>query len=130
MGCRSDLLHASAGLIRPACPGLTWMVDQSVGRPCPPSLPVTSMAILIFSRCSGSSSRLSVSLGPPDDAQLGINEASVVHPGRYGYVSSVMSAPFDLVESIISTSSGARPLFSSKLSVACVRSANQLSLHV
>lgn len=42
-------------------------------------------------------------------------------------MSSEMSAPSDRAESIIPSSSGARPLFSEKLSVAWVRSAKASS---
>jgi hypothetical protein len=90
--------------------------------PCPPSHPVSSTATLMRSRVSGSASRFNVSAGPPDEAQLGIRAASVVHPGRYGYVSRVTSMPAASFSSIMDIRSGALPLFSEKLSVACVRS--------
>jgi hypothetical protein len=63
---------------------LTSIVSQSIGTPWPPSQPVSSIAVLMRSRVSGSRSLFSVSAGPPLLAQLGMRAASVVHPGRYG----------------------------------------------
>jgi hypothetical protein len=65
-----------------SAPRLTWISSQFVGIPCPPSHPVTSIAILIFSLAASSSILRRVSAGPPADAQLGNNDASVVHPGK------------------------------------------------
>src|SRR6478672_3491802 len=65
-----------------------------------------------------SSSALS---GPPDIAQLGSRADRVVAPGRYGYVSSVMSHPSARPASTMSRNSGARPRLTPKFIVACVK---------
>ncbi len=97
------------------------IVSQSTGTPWQPSLPTTSTSCAIHARSPGSRSRASVCSGPPTAARLGNSADSVVDPGRYGYESSVTSTPEAIARSTSASSSPARPRFSGKFMVACVR---------